>query len=331
MADWKKNLEKSYNRKKQGKTWKITEGENTFRLLPPKDAILHYKDNRDWNEACTAFAPMLEFMAHRDVGADKKFIRSGKDTDGTGKCWLTDKVIGPLLASNSRSDRAIAERMQPQEQFVVQVAVLDRVSKSWSGPYFWYVPKTLQAHIISLILSTRRCYDHPLKGYNLTITRTGTGQRDTRYGSIETDETSSKVDFGILKSVRPWTDVTPLYNEDDQKAAWGDDVPEIEGEPAPRRNIKRKRKRKPEPEPDEDDFGDDTDDGTDDLSEEEDTTEDDDDLEGFEEDESEPPPKKPVKKKASKKSAKKASKRKSEPEEEDDDADADFGDDDLPF
>ena len=219
---WKDKLKKTQKRKAKKKAFKLEEGENTIRILPSRNAILQAKKERSWDAALEAHSPCFEFLAHREVGPEKRFVRSGKDCDGSGECWLTDVVIPALLKSNSSADRKAADAMKPQEQFCVQVSSLDR-DGDWSDAAVWYVPRSLQGQIIGLLLSTRRQYDHPNKGFNLNIVRTGQ-MLQTRYGAIEIDEESSKIPTSVFAGIMPWTDVAKDYLEQDQRDAFGDDV-----------------------------------------------------------------------------------------------------------
>ncbi len=282
---WQEEAHRRAKAMKAGNKFKLTEGQNTFRVLPNLRAVLAYNkmEKKNWTKACSAFPPFVEFMAHREVGPDKKFIRSGKDMYGRGKCWITDLLIPRLERSPSASDRAAAKAMQPQEQYVIQVAWLDK-DNEWLGPGFFYVPSPLRPHIATLLGNLDgRLYDHPKKSKNITINRTGMGMRDTKYGTIMLDEDSSVVPHEIVCKVKSFTEVAPEYSEATHKEAWGDDLPDVdepEDEAPPRR---RKKKSRPQPEPEEEDDYEDDDEGAADDEEDDDTEdsdEDDSDSEG---------------------------------------------------
>ncbi len=287
--NWKDEAKGRMKQLAQGKTFKLKEGVNQLRLLPNRDAVLEYiklkKKNgkASWKAVCEKHAPFIEFVACRDVGPDKKFIRSGKEPGGGGKCWIVDKLIPSLEQSKSKDDRSKAKAMAPQEQFIVQVAARDSDGE-WSGPYFFYVPNPLRPGLLQKIVSPTRQYDNPVKGYVVTITRTGTGKFDTKYSAVEPDDEPTPTPGSILKKVKPFSEVCPAYNEKDQKDAWGDELPDASDgededgfqseddddldtvEETPKRKRKRKRKTKPAPEPE---LEDDDDDDDDDDAEEE--------------------------------------------------------------
>ena len=281
---WQEEAHRRAKSMKAGNKFKLTEGQNTFRVLPNLRAVLAYKkmEKKNWTKACSAFPPFVEFLAYREVGPDKKFIKSGRDVYGQGKCWISDVLLPRLEQSRSSSDRAAAKAMQPQEQYVIQVAWLDN-DNEWQGPGFFYVPAPLRPHIMSLLGNLDgRLYDHPKKSKNITINRTGTGMRDTKYGTIMLDEDPSVVPHELVFKVESFTKVAPEYSEIIQKEAWGDDLPDVdepEDEAPPRR---RKKTAKPQPVSEEED-DEDEDEGAGDNEEDDDTEdsdEDDSDTEG---------------------------------------------------
>ncbi len=277
---WQEEAHRRAKAMKAGNKFKLTEGQNTFRVLPNLRAVLAYKkmEKKNWTKACSAFPPFVEFLAHREVGPDKKFVRSGKNIYGRqGKCWITDLLIPRLDRSPSASDRAAAKAMQPQEQYVIQVAWLDK-DNEWLGPGFFYVPAPLRPHIMTLLGNLDgRLYDHPKKSKNITINRTGMGMKDTKYGTIILDEDPSVVPHDIVCKVKSFTEVAIEYSEATQKDAWGDDLPDVdepEDNAPPRR---RKKKSRSQPEPEEEDDYEDEDEGVADDEEEDDTEDSDDD------------------------------------------------------
>lgn len=272
---WQENARKRAKAMQTGSKFKLTEGQNTFRILPNRSAVLRFKKEKNWKKACAAYPPFIEFVSHRDVGPDKKFIRSGKDVDGLGKCWITDVLIPRLERSRSGSDKAAAKAMRPQEQFIIQVAWIDSEGE-WQGPGFFYVPSPLRPHIMDLLGNLAgRQYDHPKKSKNITINRKGTGMRDTKYGMLVLDEEGSKVPLDIVRKVKAFSEVASEYSEAAQKEAWGDDLPDIDdddndpdtasdlddNEDEPKKDKKKdKKNKKPKPESEDDDDGDTNDD-----------------------------------------------------------------------
>ncbi|KKM79051.1 hypothetical protein LCGC14_1353790 [marine sediment metagenome] len=227
---WQEKAHRRAGAMKVGNRFKLVEGENIFRVLPNRSAVLKFKEVKNWRKACASFPPFVEFRAHRDVGPDKKFIISGRDVDGEGKCWITDILIPKLEKSPSKSDKAMAKAMAPQDQYIIQVAWQDR-DGNWQGPGFFYVPSPLRPHIMELLGNLKgRQYDHPKESKNIAIVRTGTGMRDTKYGPLVLDEDASVVPIEIIRKVKAFSEVAPEYSESAQREAWGDDLPDVDEE-----------------------------------------------------------------------------------------------------
>jgi hypothetical protein len=201
--------------KEQGQYFKAV-ANNTVRILP--------------NKKGTENAPYIEFLSHRNVGKQERFVRCGKDFDTrAGKCWLCDVMIPKLAASEKRSKQAMAEAMRIEEDCIIQIGVLDQDSGMWTGPIPWLLtmggPKSMWAQVMGLLTSPRRSYDSPKKGYNINFTRTGTGM-NTKYGTLEPDDEPSAADPTLLKKLKPLEDLVPKYTEAEQKEAFyntGDD------------------------------------------------------------------------------------------------------------
>lgn len=266
-----------------GKSFKIVPGNNSFRiLLPPKSK--------------KAPLPWYEFQVHENVGPSKAYLRCGKDPiTGQGDCYTCDKYI-PKLRKRGKEERAAA--LEPKKKLVVMVEKVDVDTSKFVGiPQLWYpAKKTGETVVANIIGSRKRDYLSHEKGYNLSMTRTGTGQNDTRYGIIEADDEPTKVPSRItalLKSFDQNPDI-PKYNETKMKQALGLVSADEDEEDEP----KKKRRDRDE---DEDE----------DSEDEDDESEDDD-----EEDDEDEKPSKKKKKSKSKKS-------KSDDDEEDDDDDSD--------
>ncbi len=209
-GDWRDKARDRVKRKQQGTRFKLVPGDNSFRVLP--------------NHAGLDHPPYYEYRIHRDVGPDKKMVRCGKSIEGEGDCWLCDEIVPRLEKSGKRSKIAQARVLAPGEQFVVQVASADAESGKMIGPLTWYVPtggaKSMSVQLLGLLASPRRRYDDPKKGYNINVSRTGTGPTDTRYGAIEPDDEPSKVPSSIMSELKPFDKVIPAYDEDEQRAAF---------------------------------------------------------------------------------------------------------------
>ena len=173
-----------YKEKSRGVRFKLSEGENSVRILPGMKG-----------KGKLGGPPWYEYFSHRNVGPNERFMSCGKDERGEGKCWLCDKKIPKLTKSKKKSDRARAAAMAPVSQFIVQVAYLDS-DDDFQGPVQWAVPsggrRALATQLLGVLVRTKKDYVSLKKGYNLNIERTGTGFRDTRYGAIIPDEDPSR-------------------------------------------------------------------------------------------------------------------------------------------
>lgn len=279
------------------KDWKPIEGENTIRILPTPP------DKKGNNEV------YIEFQVHKDVGPEKRWLTCGHDAvTGEGSCICCDKYI-PKLERSGKDTRASA--MAPVKVLGVNIALVDSEG-NMKGPTPWKVTAvTLQRIILQIIGSTKRAYVDAKRGYCFTITRTGTGQKDTRYVGPEADEESSKVPSKIIEALKPFNrdKAFPVYDEEAmKKALYGsddededeeDDVDIDEEEDDEKSKSKKKSKK------------------SDDEDEDDEDTEDEDDDEDEEDDEDEKP------KSKSKKSVK-TTKKKKKVVDEDDDEDEDI-------
>ncbi len=223
--DWREHAAERLKEKLSKGRFKLSEGENTIRILPRMKA--------------KSEVPFYEYLVHRDVGPNKRFMRCGKNMHGEGECWLCDKKIPALENSESSAKNKMAAALQPKEQFVVQVAVYDTDNEKMIGPYLWTVPtgggRSLSARLLRVLKNTKRDYVHPIKGYNLTIERTGTGKMDTTYGDPVADEEPSKVPDKILARAKGFGELIPAYSEEQQKAAYfGQDSQDVVEEEEPR-------------------------------------------------------------------------------------------------
>ena len=222
--DWRTAATKMYKEKSRGNRFKLSEGDNSIRILPGVNS-----------NGKIGGPPWYEYFAHRDVGPSERFIACGKDARGQGKCWLCDKQIPKLKKSKSKSTRVRASGMEPVSQFVVQVAYLDS-SGDFQGPVQWTVPsggrRSLATQLLGVLVRTKKNYMSLKLGYNLNIERTGTGRRDTRYGAIIPDEDSSRVPKEIGRSLKPLSELIEAYSEDKMQAAFFGRESEVDDEDA---------------------------------------------------------------------------------------------------
>src|ERR1035437_5060223 len=207
--DWREEAAERFKEKQSKGRFKLGEGENTIRILPRVGS----KKSQ---------TPFFEYLVHREVGPNKRFVRCGKTLHGDGDCWLCDVKVPDLQNSGNPNKQKLAASLQAKEQFVVQVAAIDTDSGKMRGPFLWTVPtggaRSLSARLLQVLKSTKRDYIDKENGYNLTIERTGTGKMDTIYGQIVADEESSEVPEKILNQSKPFSAYVPPYSEEQQKA-----------------------------------------------------------------------------------------------------------------
>ena len=305
--------EREYARKRaevrQQSSWfKLVVGDNTFRILPTPPTK-------------TVKTNFFEYAVHREVGPKKATVRCGVDpVTGEGECWLCDVKI-PALKKKRLETRATA--LAPKAQLLVQVAKVDGDDGKMSGPFLFTPSKQVADQLLASIFgSKKRSYIDPAKGYNISISRTGTGRNDTRYGILEPDQEPTKVPQALLDKVKPFESLkeVPLYSQAKQQAAYlGQDVPEDEEEEEDRPKSKT---RKPAPVEDDPD-------GPEEESDDEDADDEDEEVEEDADEEEEPAPKKTSKAPAAKK-GKAAPEPEEDEEEVSDDEDVDEEEEDEP-
>jgi hypothetical protein len=226
MSDWKSKARERVKEKQQGSTIKVQEGPNCLRIMPNKKDLL---PTGQLGSKGVQHPPYIEFRVHRNVGPDKFMSACGKDIDGAGACWLCDKKLPELEASDNRSRRLQAQELHAQEQFVVVASRFDPDLQKFTAPKVWWIStgsgipgrqsQSLAVRIYSKIASSKKDFVDPVKGYNINVERTGQGLM-TRYPEVEADESPSKVPLSILAAVKPLEDAIPKYDEEDQKGLY---------------------------------------------------------------------------------------------------------------
>lgn len=207
---WREETSARVKEKKAGNSYTMDPGDNTFRIMPHKKG--------------SNFRPYIEFRIHRDVGPEKQWVMCGKNIRGEGKCWVCDKLIVDLESSQSEQKRAMAKKMRPQDQLLLQVSPLDAKTRKFLAPKAYWAPysggKSLGVAILARLGDVHRtAIDDPKKGRNLTVERTGQLLK-TRYGTLLVDEEPSEVPANILSMIKPIEDLLPKYNPKRQLAAW---------------------------------------------------------------------------------------------------------------
>lgn len=191
--------------------YKLKEGDNTFRILPTPRSK---KTQGKW----------IEYSMHREVGKKKTQVRCGRDplNNHEGDCWICDVLI-PKLRKMLKHERA--DLLEPRDTLALQVAKLDeRDGKEiWSGPFIFTPAQTVGNQILTNILGhKKRDYTDPVRGYNLTLNRTGTGRNDTRYNVLQPDTDPSEVPEALIKKLKPFSELKeiPEYSKAKQQAAY---------------------------------------------------------------------------------------------------------------
>ncbi len=259
--DWKKDANKRIADKKQGTTLKLDDGDSCVRILPDKKDLL--PDGRLGPKGIR-HSPCREFRKHFNVGPDKLSVMCGIDIDGNGSCWLDNVKLPELESSANPAKKLRAEEMRPKEQFLVNASKFDADTQKFGMSKPWYpstgsgIPgrqgSSLAVRIHQKIASSKKDYVDPNKGYNINITKTGSGI-NTRYPDVEGDESPSKVPLEVLAAVKDLDSFIQLYDEEEMKAIYfgrprgDDDDDELKSRP---RSSKPKPKPVEDEEPDED-------------------------------------------------------------------------------
>src|SRR5579863_3591858 len=131
--DWKDSTQRKVKESLLKGKFKLVEGKNIFRILPTYEA---YQE-----ENYSKYRPYFEYLSHKNVGPKNHIVRCGKDIDSReGECWLCDEIIERYLKSGKSAKKAIAKKLQPQEQTFMFVAKWDRSLEVLQGPLAFYVP-----------------------------------------------------------------------------------------------------------------------------------------------------------------------------------------------
>lgn len=206
--DYKARARKRASERSDSSWFKLKEGNNTFRILRTpvgKNTPSVY----------------YEYKIHRDVGPKRRKLRCGKDLDGNGNCWMCDKQI-PKLESAGKATRAAA--LEAGEEMVVQVAIVkdNDGEPKFVGPKVFSPSRTVGTQILTSVLGGKRDYVDHKKGYNVSLSRTGTGKMDTRYGVLDRDDEPTEVPDSITDKLVPFSKLkeVPVYSEDAMKAAY---------------------------------------------------------------------------------------------------------------
>jgi hypothetical protein len=244
--------------KKEGNKYTLQEGTNVIRILktPP---------DKERNSP----GLWIEYRMHGNVGPNKRFVRCGKSISGKGDCWLC-KVVDKLRRKGKPKRATALEAIQVVE---MAIAVVDPDSGKMRGPKRFYLrsgrgAKSMAYKLMTgIIASRRKDYLNHKKGYNISIERVGTGQFNTTYPVGPTpDDEPSKVPSRIVDDLKPFVDIIPQYDEDQQQNAYYG----REDDSRMSKDSKKKKKKREDEDPDEDDEDEDQDEEEEDEEDEED-------------------------------------------------------------
>lgn len=226
MAGWRDQANERLKEKKQGSTIALEEGDNCLRVCPDKKDIL---PDGKLNPKGVQNLCYREFRVHRDVGPEnsKRTVACGCDILGKGKCWLCQVKIPELEANPNK--RKLAQTIQAKEQFMVNASRFDPDAQKFTTIKPWWISTgsgipgrqsvSLAVRVFQKIVSEKKDYVDPNKGYNLNIERSGQGLK-TRYVSVEGDDTKSVVPAALLAAMKSLDSFVPKYDEQEQKDAY---------------------------------------------------------------------------------------------------------------
>ena len=180
MPGWKQQMQNRVRDKKEGSRFTLSEGDNTFRILPNKQG--------------TDYAPCIEFRVHWNVGPEEVMTTCGKDIVGYEERRL-------MLVSRIDPDTGRFSLPKP-------------LTLSSGGG-----AKSLSTMLQNLLSKTSRSYDDPVRGYNITVNRTGTG-RKTAWDPPVPDGKPSKVPQAVLDAIKPLESYLDAYSEKAQQDAY---------------------------------------------------------------------------------------------------------------
>ncbi len=232
-ADWKSKARERVSDMAQGNRLALTVGDNCLRCLPDKKDIT--PDGKVKKEGLI-HSPVREFRIHYGVGPDKATLGCGHPIDGSGSCWLCDDLI-PQLEKNPNK-RALVnpttrDNILGKDCFVINASKYDPNTQRFGAARPWWPSvgggNSLAVRVYSRISTSKKDYIDPVKGYNMTIEKTGEGI-NTRYPSIEADESPTRVDPKVLIGMKDLDEIVPAYSMEEQKNAYYGRAPEDEPE-----------------------------------------------------------------------------------------------------
>lgn len=257
--DWRDKMKRRIKDRQEGNTHKINVGDNCFRFMPDKKDI-----SPEGKFLGVRHDPTRMFRTHRHVGPDDAWgIACGVDVDGNGTCWLCEQIEKDAAGRDPKL-RIMAENMTPQDNFVVNASRYDRQTKQFSVVKPVYLStggkNPLADRVGSKLayVGERKSYIDPVKGYNINISREGTGFRGkdaTRYPDVDGDEYPTTVPPQVLLTVKDLDTLIPHYDEEEQKRAYYGEKAEEGADRGRGRERERDRGERRRPADHDDDFG----------------------------------------------------------------------------
>lgn len=202
--------------------WKPDVGGNLIRILPNK----HFSEDPE-----AVFFKKL--LVHWGVGPDNIRVTCRKTLGEEENCPIC-AYVQELRDSGNPEDGSLADRMEAQTRFVMNIIDVNDVSKGIQAfeaskglfgaiiPYFydpeWYDEKDPHSGLDSLT-----------KGHNITINRVGTGMRDTRYTVVPSPKVSP-VKPSVMEKVMDFDTYYKISSEEELVAILRGEAFEEEGD-----------------------------------------------------------------------------------------------------
>jgi hypothetical protein len=176
-------------------TWKAAQGDNTIRILPPT-----WDDHDD----C-----VYTIYTHNYIGPDESTYLCLRKM-GKGHCPICDEA----KACKDAGDDDGWKTYRPQER--VALWIIDRDDKSDPPtPQFYHMHSRQWQDILKVSYDKKTgkvlSIDHPDNGYDLSIFRSGAGQR-TRYSGFAFDREDSPIDpdEGVQDEIMEFVEKNPI-------------------------------------------------------------------------------------------------------------------------
>lgn len=150
------------------KSYKVRDGDNRMRLLPPTwEGAKHYG---------------LDCWVHYGVGPDRQMYLCPRK-HGDGKCPICDER--DAVRGDNDADEKYVKELEPKRR--VLVYLVDRDDER-GGEQAWFMPQTLDKDIVKVSIDkdTREVLpiDHPEDGYDIVFEKSGS-KLTTKYDGVQ--------------------------------------------------------------------------------------------------------------------------------------------------